>query len=123
MPPIHEIWYRIIFKYKTVLQGAAMTNSNPPSPPPQQLQVQFDEKIADGEYANWGNIVFNPAEFIFDFGRLMPAKPSVRVHNRIILSPMHAKRLSEVLATALGQYEKQHGEIKLGEEAQKRVGF
>jgi hypothetical protein len=90
---------------------------------PQQLQVQIDDKVADGEYANWANIVFSPAEFVVDFGRLMPGKPAVRVSTRIVMSPSHAKRLLEVLKNVVGQYEKQHGEIKMGEESTKKVGF
>ena len=89
----------------------------------QQIQVQIDDKIADGEYANWANIVFSPAEFVIDFGRLMPGKPAVRVVTRVITSPAHAKRLLEVLKNVVVQYEKQHGEIKAGEELQKKVGF
>ena len=66
-----------------------------------QIQIQIDDKIADGEYANWANIVFSPAEFVVDYGRLMPGKPVVRVVSRIVLSPPHTKRLLEVLKNVI----------------------
>lgn len=90
---------------------------------PTQIQIQIDEKVADGEYANWANIVFSPAEFVLDFGRMMPGKPSVRVVSRVIITPQHAKHLLEALKHSTQQYETQHGEIKIKEDSQKKVGF
>jgi hypothetical protein len=85
--------------------------SDPPATPA-TLQFTMDENVANGAYVNFANIIHNPAEFVFDFGRLVPGRPEVRVLSRILTSPIHAKQFLEALAQNIAMYEKSFGQIR-----------
>ena len=38
----------------------------------QQINIELDEKISSGEYANFVVVTHSPAEFVMDFTRLLP---------------------------------------------------
>ena len=57
----------------------------------QQINIELDEKISSGEYANFVVVTHSPAEFVMDFTRLLPGVPKAKVHSRIIMAPQHAK--------------------------------
>lgn len=80
---------------------------------PQQLQIQVNEKVADGEYANLAVITHSNAEFVFDFIRVMPGSPKANVQSRVIMTPSHAKALLLALKTNIEKYETQYGEIRM----------
>ena len=61
---------------------------------------------------NFANIIHNPAEFILDFGRVVPGRTNVRVLSRILTSPVHAKQLLAALAQNVALYEKTFGSIR-----------
>lgn len=90
---------------------------NPPAP----LPFAMDESVASGVYINFANIIHNPAEFVFDFGRVVPGKPEVRIYSRVLTTPIHAKQLLRALATNIEMYEKTFGPIRTDFEAA-RVG-
>ena len=77
-----------------------------------QINIELDEQVADGTYANLANINHSVSEFIVDFINIMPGIPKAKVKSRIILTPQHAKRLSKALADNVRKFEKQNGEIK-----------
>lgn len=82
-------------------------------PPQQQISVEFDEKAAEGIYANLAMIMHSPTEIIIDFARVMPRLPKAKVLSRIIMTPMHAKLLHQALTENLKKFESQFGEIKI----------
>ena len=77
-----------------------------------QLNIELDEKIAEGTYANLAIINHSVSEFVVDFVNVMPGTPKAKVKSRIILTPQHAKRLTKALADNVSRFEKAHGEIK-----------
>ena len=84
----------------------------PDAPAPPTLQFSIDDTVANGVYVNFANIIHNPAEFIIDFGRVVPGKSDVRVHSRVLLTPVHAKQLLSALAQNVALYEKSFGTIR-----------
>jgi hypothetical protein len=77
-----------------------------------QINIELDEKIAEGTYANLAIINHSVSEFVVDFINIMPGTPKAKVKARIILTPQHAKRLSKAIADNVARFEKAHGEIK-----------
>jgi hypothetical protein len=82
-------------------------------PKPQQINVQLDEKVAEGVYSNLALIAHSPAEFFLDFARMVPGTGKATVHTRVIMTPAHVKFLVGALKENIERYEKQFGEIKL----------
>ncbi|MDP2089938.1 MAG: DUF3467 domain-containing protein [Flavobacteriaceae bacterium] len=76
------------------------------------LNIELDEKTAEGIYSNLAIINHSVTEFIVDFISIMPGTPKAKVKSRIILTPQHAKRLSKAIAENVKRFEKAHGEIK-----------
>ncbi|MCK0131859.1 DUF3467 domain-containing protein [Flavobacteriaceae bacterium F08102] len=77
-----------------------------------QLNIELDETIAEGTYANLAIINHSASEFVVDFVNVMPGVPKAKVKSRIVLTPQHAKRLTKALAENVARFEKAHGEIK-----------
>lgn len=77
-----------------------------------QLNIEIDEAMADGTYANLAIINHSVSEFVVDFINVMPGTPKSKVKSRIILTPQHAKRLAKALVENVGRFEQAHGEIK-----------
>jgi hypothetical protein len=77
-----------------------------------QLNIEIDEKIADGMYANLAIINHSVSEFVVDFVNVMPGTPKAKVKSRIILTPQHAKRLMKALGENVKRFENAHGNIK-----------
>ena len=88
---------------------------DPQAPP--ALQFTLDDAVASGVYANFVNIIHNPAEFVFDFGRIVPGRNDVRIHSRVLTTPVHAKQLLNALAQNIAVYEKTFGTIRVDFEA------
>ncbi|MFH0765882.1 MAG: DUF3467 domain-containing protein [Calditrichota bacterium] len=91
-----------------------------------QIQVQLDEKIGEGIYANLALITHSGAEFVIDFTRLLPGMPKASVQARIILTPQHAKGLLKALEDNLKKFEERFGEIKAasaGKQESRNFGF
>lgn len=79
---------------------------------PVQVKVTIDEATAQGRYVNFANILHNPTEFVFDFGRAVPGRPDVKVISRILTTPFHAKQLLRALRENIDLYERAYGEIR-----------
>ena len=79
----------------------------------QTLEIQLDEQVAQGSYCNRAIITHSASEFILDFGAMLPGISKLRVKNRIVLTPEHAKRLSMALEDNIKKYENQYGQIRV----------
>ena len=82
-------------------------------PKPVAVKITMDEAIAEGQYANFANILHNPTEFVFDFGRVVPGRGDVKVVSRILTTPFHARQLLRALQQNIELYERQYGPIRL----------
>ena len=76
------------------------------------INIELDEKIAEGIYSNLAIINHSVSEFVVDFINIMPGSPKSKVKSRIILTPQHAKRLVKALNDNVKRFEKENGEIK-----------
>ena len=79
---------------------------------PGQINIELDEKTAEGIYSNLAIINHSPSEFVLDFVTIMPGVPKSKVKSRIILTPQHAKRLLKAIGENIHRFELAHGEIK-----------
>lgn len=77
-----------------------------------QINIELDEKVAEGTYSNLAIINHSVSEFVVDFVSIMPGTPKSKVKSRIILTPQHAKRLLKALGENVQRFENAHGEIK-----------
>lgn len=82
------------------------------TPQDQQINIELDEKTAEGIYSNLAIINHSPSEFVLDFVTIMPGVPKSKVKSRIILTPQHAKRFLNALAQNIENFERSHGQIK-----------
>jgi hypothetical protein len=87
-----------------------MANNN--NPDQNKINIEVDEKIAEGQYSNLAIINHSVSEFVVDFVNIMPGNPKSKVKSRIILTPQHAKRLAKALSDNVKKFEKAHGDIK-----------
>lgn len=55
-----------------------------------QINIELDEKTAEGIYSNLAIINHSVSEFVVDFISIMPGTPKAKVKSRIILTPQHA---------------------------------
>jgi hypothetical protein len=94
-------------------------------PPQQQINIELGEQEAEGIYSNLVLITHSPAEFVFDFARVLPGKPKAKVYARIIKAPQHAKSFLLALQDNIKKFEAQYGEIKLQgiNNKSKSIGF
>ena len=79
----------------------------------QKLNLNLDNSIASGSYANLAIISHSRSEFVIDFASTLPGMPGPKINNRIIMSPEHTKRLLNALMENMGKYEAQFGPIML----------
>ncbi len=86
-----------------------MDNQNPQDG---NINIQLNEMVAAGVYCNLALINHSPSEFVTDFIQLMPGVQQANVRSRVILAPLHAKRLLTALQQNIANYEQQFGEIK-----------
>ncbi|MBN8567578.1 MAG: DUF3467 domain-containing protein [Flavobacteriales bacterium] len=90
---------------------------------PGQINIELDEKTAEGIYSNLAIINHSASEFVLDFVTLMPGVPKAKVKSRIILTPQHAKRLLKAIGENIHRYELAHGEIKDTDQPQVPLNF
>ena len=80
---------------------------------PPTVRPEISEEVADGTYANVAHVIFSPAEFVFDFGRAVPGRATIKIMSRIITTPVHAKQLLLNLSENVARFERQFGEITI----------
>lgn len=91
--------------------------------PEQPLNIELSEEMADGEYANLAIITHSFAEFVLDFVNVMPNVPKAKVKSRVIMTPVHAKRLMRAMVENVKRFEAQHGPIKDQEQVNMPFNF
>ncbi|KER09663.1 MAG: hypothetical protein HY22_09940 [[Candidatus Thermochlorobacteriaceae] bacterium GBChlB] len=89
-----------------------------------QINIELDDKTAEGIYSNFVLINHSPAEFVIDFTKILPGVQKARISARIIMTPQHAKSLLIALQDNIEKYETSFGTIKIvGEPIQEPMGF
>jgi hypothetical protein len=102
-----------------------MPMNQPQQPQPVQLNIELPADL-EAIYANFALISHSPSEVILDFARVLPGNPKTRVQARLVMTPLNAKSLHRALGENLEAFEKQHGSIRLPDEApgaDKGMGF
>jgi|LakWasMe79_HOW10_FD_contig_123_9374_length_2158_multi_28_in_1_out_0_2 hypothetical protein len=89
----------------------------------EQINIELDEKVAEGIYSNLAIINHSSSEFVLDFVCIMPGVPKAKVKSRIVLTPQHAKRLLKALGENIHRFEVTHGEIKEVEQPAIPINF
>lgn len=79
---------------------------------PNNINIELNEVVAAGVYANLALVNHSPSEFVLDFIQLMPGVQQAKVRSRVIIAPLHAKRVLAALQQNVQNYEAQFGEIK-----------
>ena len=79
-----------------------------------KLEIQVDEDIAQGVYANLAVVNHSDAEFTLDFIFIQPQAPRAKVRSRVVTSPKHVKRLLLALEDNLKKYEDRFGAVDIG---------
>jgi hypothetical protein len=82
---------------------------------PFELKIIVDEKVSEGTYVNFLSVFHNQAEFIMDFGRMVPGKPEVKIQARLISNPIALKQIVATLTENLERYEKAFGPVPSSE--------
>lgn len=77
----------------------------------QDLKLNIDPEVAKGMYSNLAVISHTPAEIVVDFAQLLPGSEGANIRSRVIMHPIHAKRLLSALADNIQRYEHNFGTI------------
>lgn len=85
--------------------------------PPEQPKIKWNSENLKSSYCNICNATATREEVVMNFGinsNWDRAQPEVEIDltHRIVLSPFAAKRLSEVLANLVKEYEARYGDLK-----------
>jgi hypothetical protein len=91
--------------------------------PPNQLNIEISEEVAEGNYSNLAIITHSHAEFVIDFVNVMPGTPKSKVKSRVILTPQHAKRFMKALTEYVNRFEQLNGKIQDLEDVQLPLNF
>ncbi|MEW6336174.1 MAG: DUF3467 domain-containing protein [Acidobacteriota bacterium] len=83
-------------------------------PQESKIKIVVKDEEALGTYANFASIVHNFAEFIIDFGRIVPGRDDVQVVSRVVMTPVHARQLLRALTENVAIYERNFGPIPQG---------
>ncbi|MBP5536571.1 MAG: DUF3467 domain-containing protein [Bacteroidales bacterium] len=76
-----------------------------------KLDIDITADVAEGTYSNLAIVSHSPTEFTIDFAQMLPALPKGVVRERIIMAPVHFKRLCQAIEDNLARYESRFGEI------------
>lgn len=115
-----QFFYLII--YLSFKKLNIMPDNQQPQPP-NQLNIEISEEVAEGSYANLAIITHSHAEFVIDFVSVMPGTPKSKVKSRIIFTPMHAKRFLKALEDNVNRYEAANGNIQDLEQVEIPLNF
>ncbi|MCG2459659.1 DUF3467 domain-containing protein [Flavobacteriaceae bacterium F89] len=88
-----------------------------------QINIELDEKTAEGIYSNLAIINHSVSEFVVDFISMMPGAPKAKVKSRIVLTPQHAKKFLKALSDNVQRFESVHGTIKDYEQPSIPINF
>jgi len=88
-----------------------MSDKTNPKKETQTINIEIDEAMAEGTYSNLVIVNNSATEFVLDFINVMPGNPKSKVKSRIILTPVHAKKLMQTLKNNIKYYEQEFGKI------------
>jgi hypothetical protein len=94
-----------------------------PQQQPMQINIELDEKTAEGTYSNFVIINHSPAEFIIDFTTILPGIQKAKVHSRVVMTPQHTKSLLVALQDNITKFEANFGAIKSASMPNQQMGF
>ncbi|MDO5759696.1 MAG: DUF3467 domain-containing protein [Bacteroidota bacterium] len=77
-----------------------------------KLDIELDAQTAFGVYSNLQIVQHSISEFVVDFLQVMPGIPKAQVRSRVVLAPIHAKKMLYALQENIARYEKQFGSIE-----------
>lgn len=77
----------------------------------QDLKLNIEPDVAKGIYSNLAIISHTPAEMVLDFAQMLPGSNDAHIRSRVIMNPIHAKRLLNALADNIQKYERNFGTI------------
>ena len=78
-----------------------------------EISLTIDTKDAEGHYSNVAIITHSPTEFILDFAQILPGTDDQTViRSRVLMHPVHVKRLLMALSENVEKYENVFGEIR-----------
>lgn len=77
----------------------------------QNLKLNISPDVARGTYSNLVVVSHNPTEIVLDFAQMLPGLEGAMVRERILMNPVHAKRLLAALNDNLKRFEQQFGTI------------
>jgi hypothetical protein len=75
------------------------------------LKLNIHPDVAKGTYSNLVVVSHTPSEIVLDFAQMLPGLEGATVRERVIMNPIHAKRLLAALNDNLKKYEQQFGTI------------
>ncbi|MBR1784256.1 MAG: DUF3467 domain-containing protein [Bacteroidales bacterium] len=84
----------------------------PNKPEQQNLKINISPEVSKGVYSNFVVVSHGPTEIVIDFAQLLPGIDGAAVRERVLMSPVHAKRMAAALADNLRKYEQQFGPIE-----------
>lgn len=77
----------------------------------EEIELEIDDKVAQGNYANLVVSNFNDDEFIMDFAFIQPNMPKGKIRSRVVMTPKNVKRLKRLLDQNIDHYESKNGPI------------
>jgi hypothetical protein len=89
-----------------------MRDPNNPKTTELKLEIQLDEDLAQGVYANLAVVNHTDTEFVLDFIFVQPQAARAKVRSRVVTSPQHFKRLLQAWQENLRIYEERFGTIE-----------
>jgi hypothetical protein len=78
-----------------------------------KLKMQIDPHLEGGSYSNMATVLHSEIEFLLDFGMFLPGRDTIRISNRVVMTPRTAKQLMLALTQNVQNYESKFGEIAL----------
>lgn len=90
---------------------------------------RFVNEIPERHYMNYLTLTHSAAEFVFDFGKLLPGATKAQHVVGLVVAPSTIKEFSKLLDKEITDYEKSYGKIytepdkKKAGEKERQMGF
>ena len=78
----------------------------------QKLNLNIAPDVAAGTYSNLVVVSHTPTEVVMDFAQMLPGSKNASIRSRVIMNPIHAKRLLMALNDNIQKFENQFGTIQ-----------
>ena len=83
-----------------------------PKPATKRIPIEFPKDL-EAVYSNGVLLTNTQSEMVIDFLQILPRTNKGKAVARVVLPPLHAKRLYEILGQSVANFEAQFGEIKM----------